>query len=139
MASVSPCTTQIGAATVVSSTARLFSGFPGGCSGKARARTPSASSAPAVRQATRAPALRAPRRGGARAARRGGAARGPPARGRGGAGVPACGGGGGGGGGVLAGPPPGLLDPEARPAGGRGLRRHLDEVRRLDAPAGSVS
>jgi len=53
-------TTSIGsaAAATCSSSARLRSGRPGGCSGKANARTAAAPPATAVRQATRAPLLR---------------------------------------------------------------------------------
>ena len=60
----SPCTTSVGTVTSSSSWRRLGAGVParrrGGCSGNARQRTPTAPSAPAVRQATRAPRDRPP-------------------------------------------------------------------------------
>ena len=61
--SFSPCMTASrvpATVTICASAARDFSGFPGGCSGKDSASTASAPTASAVRQATRAPALRPP-------------------------------------------------------------------------------
>ena len=56
----SPCTISTGASTASSSASRVFSGRPGGCSGKARQSTPAAPAASAVRHATRAPDERPP-------------------------------------------------------------------------------
>ena len=53
--SLSPCTTSVGTSTASSSSRRLFSGRPGGCTGKARQSTATAPASAAVRQATRAP------------------------------------------------------------------------------------
>jgi len=58
--SLSPCTISTGTDTASSSGSRVFSGRPGGCSGKARHRTPLAPVASAVRHATRAPEDRPP-------------------------------------------------------------------------------
>ena len=56
-----PCTTSAGhVRRHAARRPRLRSGRPGGCSGKARQSTPTAPVATAVRQATRAPALRPP-------------------------------------------------------------------------------
>src|SRR5207247_2494168 len=48
----SPWTTRVGTLTDSSSASRVFSGFPGGCSGKARHSTATAAVSAAVRQAT---------------------------------------------------------------------------------------
>ena len=60
--SLAPCTTSVGTLTASSSGRRLGAGFVrrGGTSGNARQRTPIASVASAVRQATRAPSERPP-------------------------------------------------------------------------------
>ncbi len=56
----SPCTINVGTLTLSSSGWRVFSGLPGGCTGNARHTTATASPAPDVRQATRAPEDRPP-------------------------------------------------------------------------------
>ena len=58
--SAAPCTTSVGNPDSSSSSPRLLSGLPGGCSGNASATTPTAPLAAPVRHATRAPALRPP-------------------------------------------------------------------------------
>lgn len=58
--SLRPCTTSTGTPAPSSSGARVRSGRPGGCSGKARHSTAAAPAVVAVRQATRAPELRPP-------------------------------------------------------------------------------
>ena len=58
--SLSPWITSTGTVTASSSSSRVFSGFPGGWTGKARQSTPAAYVTAAVRQATRAPAERPP-------------------------------------------------------------------------------
>ena len=58
--SLSPWMTSTGTVTASSSSSRVFSGFPGGWTGKARQSTPAAYVSAAVRQATRAPDERPP-------------------------------------------------------------------------------